>query len=80
MSLSEEELQRLKDEAGGYYLGVWNLLQKQEAPPNLMVDAAINNMLCMMDRYLAPAQKLELLEIILTQIKSEESSAPIMNQ
>lgn len=79
MPLNEEELQGLKDEAGGYYIGLWNLLIKKEAPPNIIVDASINNMLCMMDRYLDAGAKIDLLEAITKTIKNEHSISTDIN-
>jgi hypothetical protein len=75
MALSEEELQNITDEAAGYYFGLWTLLRNSNAPTELIINAAVNNALGVMDHYMPGDDKVALLEKIIETIKTEEANA-----
>ena len=70
---NEEKYTELTDQAAKYYLGLWNLLEQAEAPQAVIINASINNMLAIMDRYMSGEQKLKMLETIIDQLKIEQS-------
>ena len=73
-SRSDEELEALADQAAGYYIGLWNILKRDEAPPAIIINAAINNMMAILTYYMSNEQKLAMLETIIETVKAEISS------
>ena len=69
--MTDEELEKLTDIAAGYYSGLWNLLVKDDAPPAIIINAAINNMLSVLSRYMTGEGQVSMLEVILKKIKEE---------
>ena len=76
-SPSEEELEEAclvaSEQARKYYLGLWNLLKNDEAPPSVIINESINNMLTVLDFYMTGEQKLEMLQTVLNNQKVEDS-------
>ena len=69
----EQRYEELTDQAAKWYIGVWNLLEKEEASSTVIINASINNMVAIMDRYMTGEQKLKMLETIIDQLKIEQS-------
>jgi len=75
--LTDEQLlelyEKLADDAAGYYLGLWNILKKDQAPPAVIINGAINNMLAILDYYMAKDTMLQTLENVLGRVSEEQS-------
>ena len=70
----EEERKKYEDEITGYYLGLWNIVIKSGTPVGIMMDAAINNMLTVLDRYMSAEDKIKTLETVIATIKAEHAA------
>ena len=76
MSEDKDKLfEELTDQAAGYYLGLWNLLQKEGAPQAVIINAAINNLVAIFETYMSYEQQINMLDIMKKKIKEEHSLA-----